>query len=1038
MTIQTKKYKKFQDGRQGFQFLNDESHQIYEAIKHINYRKNEHKYNEPECDIDGGLWFDKVEGVLKYYDLQTSSWKSVFDKKFQITDQITSAVLPATPVMGQLWLYNGTLMYFDGSQWQPVRAAASDDSQWSNASFEDYAIVTPLNPTNSMIIDIEKSDYTDVIRAVNNISNDSHENTNYIIPTSEHWSENYEMPEIEEPTPTYKYGDGVKSQFLIPNIDADRIFVNSSLNNEYENVSKICIQYPADYIKNKIVSAVHMNYGKLTNIKKRLVKVDKINSTIYISPLNTEFYGFRNGEYEGHFLVESKVQDFGDYIPNGNCIILNYGATQNYDYILAITFDFSWIKASGSLNCLDSSYPKSTYFLSNLREPVNVHADGFKIEEAVYEVNKLNSTITINDPEARGADIQMWCPYEKQYGYIRETDLEGNGLIRLQKKVFVPLVFVGGMLIHPLYGGLKFDGKKITVPNNSGLDTMRNLSWCVVDLFSNYQIMHNEKGRPVNRSIDQINNGETDNYFENGNYYLSGEFKGVSDKGFSKFIISTGKVGDGEEVIIPYNNKKISKDENIILFIDGLMVSHSAYERNHEEGYIKLIDEVLDVDSEYLLLRDSDGSLFHSANLAVACNTGLLDDSLIYLNGKLLCNDKAVVTMKTENEVTVDGAVDNEIKYFVTDDEGNGNWKIYNQYNYKWEEIPEKVFENIKLIVSSYSNQVNSVKINIDYDDKNDNLKIYSFRFANSVSGVYKISSAIKGVDDEEDGRTIFVMGSVNYTHDTNSLNVFKNGIKLIPNIDYKEVYGANHIKLMTDFEEGDTIQFFTEPLEPSESMVKEVVVVNNMNLNFSNVYQLDDTDGVPDLFPGRVTVYINGLRLPKEDWMLLDNKRLLIKYNDYETIGSYNNYPEQVYFEDGNKFTIRHEKPDHVMIEIRKDYDRNERTIELKKTGDKYGSELYIENYDLPREILDSNDEILFYLNGQFLCMSRENLDYKLDKSKGCISFLNSDFVNLLNIDPLESLLNQNYLIYTAWKKQTGKDEYISDKKNKLTLVWR
>ena len=55
----------FTIGRQSEQFLNDEFHVICEALKNINYRKNENRGEEPTAKADGALWFDKPDEALK-------------------------------------------------------------------------------------------------------------------------------------------------------------------------------------------------------------------------------------------------------------------------------------------------------------------------------------------------------------------------------------------------------------------------------------------------------------------------------------------------------------------------------------------------------------------------------------------------------------------------------------------------------------------------------------------------------------------------------------------------------------------------------------------------------------------------------------------------------------------------------------------------------------------------------------------------------------------------------------------------------------
>jgi hypothetical protein len=210
---------------------------------------------------------------------------------------------------------------------------------------------------------------------------------------------------------------------------------------------------------------------------------------------------------------------------------------------------------------------------------------------------------------------------------------------------------------------------------------------------------------------------------------------------------------------------------------------------------------------------------------------------------------------------------------------------------------------------------------------------------------------------------------------------------------------------------------------------------MNQDDIIQKNIYSAGEGDSVASLYPGRVTVYVNGLRLPKEKWILLDNKRIMLNFDNYISLGTEDNYPKETFTKDGNIFEVNHTYPDHIMVEIRKDYDRRENTIILEDND----FEISIEKYGLPIEILESEDEVLFYLNGQYLGLSRsKNLDYKLNIYKACISLLNPDTVSMLTVDNLKILLERNALIYAEWKKKTGKDKYVPKTKNELTLVWR
>ena len=1029
--------KKFKLGRQSEQFLNEELHKLHEALKNINYKKSDNYGLEPESKVDGGLWFDGSKEELKYFDAQTLNWRTMFSKKFQITDQILNVIPPSSPIQGQLWINNGILMYFDGSNWQPIKAVTEDSSQWNNAAFEDYVLVSPLNSTNNVVVDVENFDdeYDKIIKNIRRKSEDTHKNTNFAIEDKK-WSEDWDSPEIPEPSDFIVPDESLKSQFVIPNVDIDRIFVDNTLDFGYEKINQVSLQYPTKNIFDKTVSAIHLNPSKLTKIKKRLIKIDKLNPTINVSSYNTEFYGFKSGDFGGELLIKSYSQDYGDYVPAENSIILNYGAAQNYDYIMSITFDFAWIKSTGSMDSWDSIDSKKTFYLTNLQEPINVHADGLKLEETAYDIDYQHKTVTINDSNIKDVDVQMWSPYRKQFGYIREVNLEGEGIIRLHRKAALPLVFVGGTLIHPIYGKLKFEGNIIKVPNNSKYGSLKNMAWCVVDLYDkNTNYMYSEKGTTTKEEIWYEN---AEDYLDGEDYIIHGNLKStVNEDGFRDYILNSGKLYGDNINVIHYDTKKINKEDGIILFVDGLLINPDDIERNDEQG-ILIVKPELNEGQEYVLLRDRDGRLYNSTTLSEAFGVGILSGSLVYLNGKLLGNENCVATTDIPAEVEADGAAHNEFKYFIldTDDDNNGIWKKFNAYEMKWELLSDEETSNVRFITSSYSEQLTSLKINIEYNKETDLLKVYTFKFANAVSGLLKFGECVLKKHDKTDGLPYYALGTDSYPYQKNVVNIFLNGVKLAINRDFKETEEHNYIKLLFKIEDTDRLTYLIEPIEYGQDRGYNLITLSKDDILQPNVYQIKDDKNSPELFPGRLELYLNGIRLPKEDWIILDNKKIMLKTSDYMALGDKSNFPVQEYIENGNSFEVTHALPDNLVIEIRYDYDRLEQTVEIK--GEDV-MELSVEELRINPQILDTQDEILFYLNGQYLNLSRRStIDYKIDKYRKSIILYNSELIDALRKDPIKNLFDRNALIYNAWKQRTGKKEYVSEIKNKLTLVWK
>lgn len=80
------------------------------------------------------------------------------------------------------------------------------------------------------------------------------------------------------------------SQYLWPNGNYDKLFMNGKLNQDYEMLNKITIQYPSSAVQGKLISAVHVHPRNLSDIQKRIYSIDKATGFVQVDELNTEFY----------------------------------------------------------------------------------------------------------------------------------------------------------------------------------------------------------------------------------------------------------------------------------------------------------------------------------------------------------------------------------------------------------------------------------------------------------------------------------------------------------------------------------------------------------------------------------------------------------------------------------------------------------------------------------------------------------------------------------------------------------------------------
>ena len=1085
-----KKNRTFKQGRGSEQLLNQEMYDIFTAVKDINPDITEQEKivgskAVPDNTIHGALWRKDRTNELKYYDGVKKEWVNVFDNKFQLITHLTEETTPVNPIKGQLWIYNGIMMYFDGREWKPIKSIPANDAQFNEAAFADFALVSPLLSVGNVIVpNVETKDsekYNKKLKA--DFENDD------AVKSSDTYNVNWEDP-FTAPQKNFSIDPNHRTQYVIPSVVNDRIFIENSLVNDYEKVNSVCFQYPTIKSQGKNFSALHINAQKLSNITKRLFKINKddsnTNAIINIDPNNTEFYGFKAGENKGDHLypyyekvdtgitnstarsvsstsgipqiddinaqlnpdinykkpdkitVDNKtiredrsIKDnpdnrFGDYVILHKKISLNYRTVQNYDYILAVTYDFNWINYTGSLKKLNNGNLFEGFHVPSLPESINLFFDGLMLEEKFYDVDLKNQLVKLEDKIYKEDEVHVFKNFVKDSGYIVETNLDNMGIISLHKKFKSPLVFVAGELIHPVFGGLIFRDDKIFVPR-----AKVNMPWTIIETFIPGEENAYAAGTVgfdsniiggTNRTLNKVDNNL--------------DATAVYNRGEQSLIIQQGQINHSGNNSIYYDPAVIKNTDEIILFLDGMLINPKNIIWNKEYHYLTLKDGLFP-GQQYLLLRDPDDRLFDNATTMGTYYTGALSDSLVYQNGKLLCNQQPLISPVSPAERQSKTA-DGEVVLFMPDDvSDSATVQIYDDYKKEWRLATDKELKEVKSICTSYENTVSSIKMNAPVLPE-DSIDIFAYKFAGDSENAIKIGDFIRDTSDTTNRS--YHMEYDKYSPRVNSLTVFRNGVRQILDIDYIENEDGRSIKFINGPDEikvGERIHYTIEQIETGASKVMDVITLDNKNTIGTNVYEIPKQTELY-LYPGRLVVYRNGVRLPKEDWTLIGNKTIQIINSDRPYIGTTSNYPKESFFNKNTDTTyvINHHQPDRITIEIRQDYKRKEHTFKMRYNRI---PEFPINDYDIDPQVLESKDEVLFYINGLFTGLSRNIVNgYILNKYKSCITFTDRQVATLLANDPLYIDLFENPSKMEAWKKRTGKSEYTTSIKHYITYDYR
>lgn len=784
-----------QKGRQSDVLLNGEMHDIYEAVKHIIDCPSDSQVT-PEAKHRGALWLDQRTNQLYMWvghgykhGRVRNGWLPVFADKFQIFDEMISDIPDSAPVVGQLWLYGGVLMYFDGSAWQPVKTVEKSDSQINTAMFADYQIISPLNRIGSAVIsDLQLEAYLALQQRYFEGDIDIKEHADLSIDSRWNWGDfnKKQLGVIDFDL------DDISYQYIVPNMKVDRIFMDDVLDTNYLLQNNSTIQYKRSYLLDerpsyddntpmishvKTPSLIHVNPGKITNIRKRFFKIDKVNPKICCPALNTEFYGFVKDDIGGHFLIpkkqiaqvlserqqiaknfsdknkeaiNQKLKDYGydidslfvedinaingDYDILNDGIYLSYKTSQQYDYVLAITFEFSWMSATGQLRQGDNRTGSCSFYVPQKLGSTNIFINGFDYESNYYTWDQKNNVVTVAEDihDKDNFDISILNVFKHEYGYIREIDITPDNQVAHITTIqdFIhPLIFVNGEVLlrsqWEYYNRNTLQETNLHTRSYSIIGVRRDMCWTIIDMQKEektYDINGKETGTQV-----------IDICIDDNGYIPTQDFA-VDSNGNPAIPLPLSTKISYEEI----EDESLYRLPKVVLFVNGLMVRREDV--RYDPIMHVITTEGLRPNMHYVLLDDKEGNLYTEEmeqGIKAAISVGQLDESIVYYNGYLLSEAKAYRFEGDESYAT-STAMHGEIRAFNNET----SWKIFNaEYNDKregvpgvWDDAPDNIAEEIKYISNSYTNTKTAVIVSDGVTNTSrDAITVFGYQLANFV-----------------------------------------------------------------------------------------------------------------------------------------------------------------------------------------------------------------------------------------------------------------------------------------------------------------
>lgn len=1024
------------NGRSSEELYNSELYKLFEVMQHIVDEPIDATMG-PLTGRDGALWLDRsIGGELKFKT--DGVWQTVFKDKFRMICEILSPEEPTLPVAGQLWLSNGVLMYFSGSDWLPVKSV-NVASEFNVSAFEQFLIISPIQAAGKLVVDKDNAAVGEIKKlyqeesfevldpiqsytltkgtfylATNSINvyvngrklardhyKEVNESTVKIekIPNYNTETFNKEVTmankynviieyinktsydEIETPTDTTWVPSETHTQFLLPSVALDRFFINGMHTHDYTEISDVAIEYPTEDLQGKLASAVHINPKKLTNVIKHLFKIDPANPIIPVSEMYTEYYGIKGGI--GKFLLKAKGD--AEYYSVAQGIKLTPEASKAYDFIETITYEFKNVKGNGSMikGRVQLSETTSIY-VGDISDSLCVFTQGLYLDESPENYTYEDGFVKLKIDAKM--DIGVIAFPKKEIGTIISLNKQKQGIININKTYNRLLVFVYG----------------------------ENLDWTLADYTFD----------TTDDSILYIKDAKV------GMKYAIVETKTLDPE--EDMFVASGTVKkdpETEDVYIDIPHDSISEVDNVILFINGLLIAKRDIILDTANNRIDVVGGLKE-GLTYTVLKDSSGRFVFSD--VVSFNTLPLkrfsDATLVYIENQLATDGKAVYTSRLPQK-----GYNGEIKQLLTNE--TSDWYYYNTIAGWIKFTDQKMIDLLNATGASYTSDAYSINILQNFGKKE--CVYYAYQYANSVEQPL-LRGVIKSLKTKEEYRTAF---NHVFPANKNALSVWQNGLRQYPdttgddeNFDGVLEIGSSKFKMPHPID--GIIFYVVEKPEGSENKAceRQVLTTKDIIPGTNNIFQTDIS-----LFPGNIRLFVSGLRQPDYAYSIIDNHRLMIK----EDILAYpSNFPkEHLTLEDGSTIEFERQHPDSILVEVRQDYGLKEITLPIRYAGQREWSMAARDPYDiakggdgLPESLINSKDFIMIYING--LAYGK---DYRVDPDQGKIILTNEEITSNLGKDSLDQYFRSNPEAYEAWRIQNGGKEYVAKEiTDTITFEWR
>ena len=479
----------------------------------------------------------------------------------------------------------------------------------------------------------------------------------------------------------------------------------------------------------------------------------------------------------------------------------------------------------------------------------------------------------------------------------------------------------------------------------------------------------------------------------------------------------------------------ITTNEDYMLWMDGVLIS--SRQLDVSEGEVRVANAIEGM--EYLLLKITDEEetalMFDgkAMNFTVAIKNedGTLynecDNACVFVDGKALMMDDTI----NRESVPVKGANNQIIKIKNTNDTSKDvyDYLIYNMYTAKWDALSESEAKEVEdMVKASYSAGT------IMVDAPNSSIgTYYAYTYANGIEEPLLIGHRNLIKDKKE--------YSVNVKHQFNvgqgALSVYVNKL-LDPNVE-EELSNTGKFLVPsyegakgTDPYDNGKLMYIIERPEKNEivSCIREVLTAANRSEEFEQGYNTTIS-----LLPGVVNVYVNGVKLERKDFTIVDEYTLILHIS---TVGGQRNYNPNnqstwnkfLYYNKEGEHTIESIRDDHILVEVRQDFDLKNQTIPVRYPGQRT---FYLEDDGIPKSLILSQDYIKIFINGVIYTG-----EYSINKDNGSITLLDPELDSMLNVDPIARYFELHPDKYDEYLEEYKSPYVRKPQTDRITFEWR